>query len=411
MSDLDQDGTIFVGKGDQAGGADAGARQPPRAGDRRDRHRQDRDVAGAGGRLVARRRVGVRGRHQGRPVRHRRRSARPRRLSSSAPRDMGFDYEPDEFPVVFWDVFGEQGHPVRATISEMGPLLLSRLMDLNDVQEGVLNIAFRVADEQGLLLLDLKDLRAMLGLHRRPCRRADRRNTATSRRRPIGTIQRQLLVLENQGGDKFFGEPALDAEGLHPHRPRRPRHHQHPRRRQADGEPAALRDLPAVAAVRAVRANCPRSAIRDKPKLVLLLRRGASAVQRRAEGAARQDRAGGAADPLEGRRRLFRHAESARRARQGSGASSATACSTRCARSRRATRRRCEAAAETFRANPKLDTAKVIMELGKGEALVSFLEGNGTPSMVERCMIRPPSARHRPDHAGGAQGADRPTAR
>ena len=78
-------------------------------------------------------------------------------------KDLGFDYQPDEFPAVFWDVFGEQGHPVRATISEMGPLLLSRMMDLNDVQEGVLNIAFRVADEQGLLLLDLKDLRAMLG--------------------------------------------------------------------------------------------------------------------------------------------------------------------------------------------------------------------------------------------------------
>ena len=76
---------------------------------------------------------------------------------------MGFEYEPDRYPVMFWDLFGEQGHPVRATISEMGPLLLSRLMDLNEVQEGVLNIAFRVADEQGLLLLDLKDLRAILG--------------------------------------------------------------------------------------------------------------------------------------------------------------------------------------------------------------------------------------------------------
>src|ERR1700761_1752565 len=80
----------------------------------------------------------------------------------SRAKSMGFDYQPDEFPVMFWDLFGEQGHPVRATISEMGPLLLSRLMDLNDVQEGVLNIVFRVADEQGLLLLDLKDLRAML---------------------------------------------------------------------------------------------------------------------------------------------------------------------------------------------------------------------------------------------------------
>ena len=89
-------------------------------------------------------------------------------------KSLGFAYEPDQFPVVFWDLFGEQGHPIRATISEMGPLLLSRLMDLNDVQEGVLNICFRVADEQGLLLLDLKDLRAVLGFISRACRRTDR---------------------------------------------------------------------------------------------------------------------------------------------------------------------------------------------------------------------------------------------
>ena len=85
-------------------------------------------------------------------------------------KSMGFEYEPDQFPVVFWDLFGEQGHPIRATVSEMGPLLLARLLDLNEVQEGVLNICFRVADEQGLLLLDLKDLRAMLG-YRRPSMR------------------------------------------------------------------------------------------------------------------------------------------------------------------------------------------------------------------------------------------------
>ncbi len=89
-------------------------------------------------------------------------------------KSLGFDYEPDQFPVVFWDLFGEQGHPVRATISEVGPLLLSRLMDLNEVQEGVLNICFRVADEQGLLILDLKDLRAMLGYICGACRRAHR---------------------------------------------------------------------------------------------------------------------------------------------------------------------------------------------------------------------------------------------
>src|ERR1044071_6034807 len=120
---------------------------------------------------------------------------------------LGLAYEPDRFPVMFWDLFGEQGHPIRATISEMGPLLLSRLMDLNDVQEGVLNIAFKIADEQGLLLLDLKDLRAMLVFL------AEQADTLTAQydnvsKAPVGTIQRQLLVLENQGGDKFFSEPA-----------------------------------------------------------------------------------------------------------------------------------------------------------------------------------------------------------
>src|SRR6185436_19636707 len=123
-------------------------------------------------------------------------------------KELGFDYQPDEFPAIFWDLFGEQGHPVRATISEMGPLLLSRMLDLNEVQEGVLNIAFRIADEQGLLLLDLKDLRAMLAFlaEHAAVLTAEYGNVSKA---TIGTIQRQLLVLENQGGTKFFGEPAL----------------------------------------------------------------------------------------------------------------------------------------------------------------------------------------------------------
>src|SRR6202012_4138679 len=128
-------------------------------------------------------------------------------------KDMGLNFQTDRFSTVFWDVFGEQGHPVRATVSEMCPLLLSRMMDLNDVQEGVLNIAFRVADEQGLLLLDLKDLRAMLAF----C--ADQAAQLTTQygnvsKQTVGTIQRQLLVLENQGGDQFFGEPALALKDL-----------------------------------------------------------------------------------------------------------------------------------------------------------------------------------------------------
>src|SRR5256885_4247070 len=137
--------------------------------------------------------------------------------------EMGLKFQPDQFSTVFWDVFGEQGHPVRATVTEMGPLLLSRMLDLNDVQEGVLNVAFRVADENGLTLIDMKDLRSLLdaiapnGSKKgpddeedplEPIRKAAQGYGNVSKA-TVGTIQRQLLVLENQGGTKFFGEPAL----------------------------------------------------------------------------------------------------------------------------------------------------------------------------------------------------------
>src|SRR3982074_2590417 len=122
--------------------------------------------------------------------------------------EMNLAFQPDQFSTVFWDVFGEQGHPVRATVSEMGPLLLSRMMDLNDVQEGVLNIAFRVADEQGLLLLDMKDLRAILSFIAEHAAELTTQYGNVSKQ-TVGTIQRQLLVLENQGGSSYFGEPAL----------------------------------------------------------------------------------------------------------------------------------------------------------------------------------------------------------
>ena len=133
--------------------------------------------------------------------------------------EMGLSFQPDQFSTVFWDVFGEQGHPVRATVTEMGPLLLSRMLDLNDVQEGVLNVAFRVADENGLALIDMKDLRSLLDAIV-PDSKADDDALAPIRKAAqsfgnvtkatVGTIQRQLLVLENQGGAKFFGEPAQD---------------------------------------------------------------------------------------------------------------------------------------------------------------------------------------------------------
>src|SRR5690606_3115438 len=122
-------------------------------------------------------------------------------------------YEFGEFPVIFWDLFGEQGHPIRATVSEMGPLLLSRLMNLSEAQEGVMNIAFRLADEEGMLLLDMKDLQAMLANMAERAQEIGARYGNVSRQ-SVGAIQRQLLVLEQQGGDHFFGEPALRISDL-----------------------------------------------------------------------------------------------------------------------------------------------------------------------------------------------------
>src|ERR1700753_1516456 len=145
-------------------------------------------------------------------------------------KDMGFDYEPDQFPVVFWDLFGEQGHPIRATVFEVGPLLLSRILDLNDVQEGILNIVFRYSDDefgkadaQNKGLVDLKDLREVLSYISSSNKDEDK-EAAKERAKSIaskygnvsassvGAVQRQLLVLENQGAAKFFGEPALDVD-------------------------------------------------------------------------------------------------------------------------------------------------------------------------------------------------------
>src|ERR1700748_566025 len=123
------------------------------------------------------------------------------------------DFKGEACPVVFWDVFGENGHPVRATVSEMGPLLLGRLLNLNDTQKGVLNMVFRIADENGLLLLDLKDLRAMVQY---VADNADQFKTQYGNisAASAGTIQRNLLALESQGADKFFGEPALNLDDL-----------------------------------------------------------------------------------------------------------------------------------------------------------------------------------------------------
>jgi len=305
-------------------------------------------------------------------------------------KSMGLDFQPDQFPVVFWDLFGEQGHPIRATVSEMGPLLLSRLMDLNEVQEGVLNIAFKVADEQGLLLLDMKDLRAILGYLAEHAAELTTQYGNVSKP-TIGTIQRQLLVLENQGGTKFFSEPALQLKDFI--------------RTDRDGRGFVnilaadkLMESPRLYAtfllwlLSELFEQLPEVGDPPKPKLCfffdeahLLFTDAPKALLEKIEQVVRLIRSKGVGvyfvtqNPLDVPDKVL--AQLSNRVQHALRAFTP--------RDQKAVK----AAAETFRPNPKLDTGKVIMELGKGEALVSFLEGNGTPSLVERCMVRPPSGR------------------
>ena len=319
--------------------------------------------------------------------------------------EIGLNFEPDRFSTIFWDVFGEQGHPVRATVTEMGPLLLSRMLDLNDVQEGVLNVAFRVADENGLALIDMKDLRALLdaivpdpskkgtdGEHDplAPIRKAAQ-SFGNVTRATVGTIQRQLLVLENQGGVKFFGEPALSLQDF--------------MRTDRDGRGMInilvadkLMQNPRLYAtfllwmLSELFEQLPEAGDPPKPKLVfffdeahLLFNDAPKALMEKIEQVVRLIRSKGVGvyfvtqNPVDVPDRVL--------GQLGNRVQHALRAYT--PRDQKAVL----AAAQTFRPNPKLDTAKVIMELGKGEALVSFLEGNGVPAMVERALIRPPSAR------------------
>ena len=321
--------------------------------------------------------------------------------------EMGLAFRPDKFSAMFWDVFGEQGHPVRATVTEMGPLLLSRMLDLNDVQEGVLNVAFRVADENGLTLIDMKDLRALLDAivpvgGRKPAAEdaeedhlADIRKAAQSygnvSKATVGTIQRQLLVLENQGGTKFFGEPALTLKDF--------------MKTDSDGR-GYINILTADKLMQSPRLyatfllwmlselfeELPEAGDPPKPKLVfffdeahLLFNDAPKALMDKIEQVVRLIRSKGVGvyfvtqNPIDVPDKVL--------AQLGNRVQHALRAFT--PRDQKAV----AAAAQTFRPNPKLDTARVIMELGKGEALVSFLEGGGTPSVVERVMIRPPSAR------------------
>lgn len=309
-------------------------------------------------------------------------------------KDIDFDdYAGDKYPVVFWDLFGEKGHPIRATVSEMGPLLLSRLMNLNDVQEGVLNILFKYADEQGLLLLDMKDLQAVLQLlgSDKELQAELKASYGNVSSQTVGTIQRQLLVLQQQGGEKFFGEPALDLKDL--------------MRVTRDGR-GTINLLAAEKLMSSPRLyatfllwllselfeQLPEVGDPEKPKLVfffdeahLLFDEAPDVLLEKVEQVVRLIRSKGVGvyfitqNPIDVPDKVS--------AQLGNRAQHALRAFT--PREQKAVK----AAAETFRANPKLDTAKVIMELGKGEALISVLEGNGTPTMVERTLVRPPSGR------------------
>jgi DNA helicase HerA-like ATPase len=312
-------------------------------------------------------------------------------------KDMGFDYEPDQFPVVFWDLFGEQGHPIRATVFEMGPLLISRMLSLNDVQEGVINIAFRYADDdpelkaaEGSGLIDLKDLRELLSFLSKNSKEISSRygNVAVT---AVGAVQRQLLVLENQGGTKFFGEPALAIEDLMSVGP--------------DG-----RGIINVLAADKLMANprlyatfllwllselfekLPEVGDPPKPKLVfffdeahLLFNEAPKELMDKVEQVVRLIRSKGVGvyfvtqNPVDVPDKVL--------AQLGNRVQHALRAFTP------ADQKAVKAAADTFRPNPKLNTGQVITQLAKGEALVSFLEDGGTPSMVDRTMIRPPSAR------------------
>ncbi|WP_170339139.1 helicase HerA-like domain-containing protein [Ruegeria arenilitoris] len=303
---------------------------------------------------------------------------------------IGFaDYSYAACPVTFWDLFGEQGHPVRTTVTEMGPLLFSRLLDLSEAQEGVLNIAFRVADEEGMPLLDLKDLQALLvwiGENRSQLSlRYGNVSTAS-----IGAIQRRLLVLENQGGARLFGEPALELSDL--------------MRLDENGQGMVnilasdkLMGAPGLYAtfllwlLSELFEELPEVGDPDKPKLVfffdeahLLFDDAPKVLVDKVEQVARLIRSKGVGvyfitqnpadipeDILGQLGNRVQHALRAFTARD---------------------RKNLRLAAETYRENPAFDTETAIREVGVGEALASMLERKGAPGMVERTLIRPPGS-------------------
>jgi uncharacterized protein len=297
------------------------------------------------------------------------------------------DYAGLSFPVVFWDVFGDHGHPVRTTIGEMGPLLLGRLLNLNETQEGVLNLVFKIADDQGLLLLDLKDLRAALnfvGENSSQFITAYGNVSAAS----VGAIQRNLLTLEQQGAADFFGEPALNLDDF------------------LQTDPEGRGQINILAAERLMQAprayaamllwmlselfeRLPEVGDLEKPKLVfffdeahLLFTDIPRALEEKIEQVVRLIRSKGVGiyfisqNPLDLPDKIL--------GQLGNRVQHALRAFT--PRDQKALK----VAAETFRTNPRLDTERVLTELAVGEALVSLLDERGQPNVVERTLICPP---------------------
>jgi len=294
------------------------------------------------------------------------------------------------FPVALWDVFGEKGHPLRATVSDMGPLLLARMMGLNETQQGVLHLVFKIADEQGLLLLDAKDLRAMLqyvGENARSFTTGYGNVSPAS----IGAIQRSLLVLDQQGADRFFGEPMLDIHDL----------------MQTDTQGRGVVNI--LAADRLLNAPklygsfllwllselfelLPEVGDRDKPKMVfffdeahLLFNDAPDALLDKVEQVVRLIRSKGVGvffvtqNPLDVPEKVL--------GQLGNRVQHALRAYT--PRDQKAVR----TAASTMRQNPAFDAEKAITELGVGESLISMLDDKGRPSIVERAWVSPPASR------------------
>jgi uncharacterized protein len=297
------------------------------------------------------------------------------------------------FPAVFWDVRGEQGHPVRATVSDLGPLLLARILNLNETQEGVLALVFKVADDNGLLLLDLKDLRAMLQ-YVGDNAASFQTNYGNVSAASIGAIQRGLLALEQQGAEHFIGEPMLDIDDLI---------------QTGEGGRGIVNILVADKLLNSPKLystlllwllselfeRLPEVGDRDKPKLVfffdeahLLFADAPKPLLDKIEQVVRLIRSKGVGvyfvtqNPLDVPETVL--------GQLGNRVQHALRAFT--PRDQKAVK----AAAETMRANPKVDTEKAITELGVGEALVSFLDEKGRPTMVERAYVVPPASRMGP---------------